>query len=218
VKLNELFPLIYYINMDSRPDRMMQAQEEFKKLDIAPERISGKIFTGTNDPHWNAVHGCTLSHSECLQRAKRENKNVFIFEDDLKLVNNFEDVISQALDELVNFEWDMFYLGANILKPVYQVDKHLAQLSHGQSTVAYGVNVNFIDFLSSKIPSNKIIPIDMIYAELVVPYNNCYISYPMTVIQRDGYSDIEKQDVQYESYLERRFYENLVKMDGNNGS
>jgi GR25 family glycosyltransferase involved in LPS biosynthesis len=218
VKLDELFPLIYYINMDSRPDRMAQAQEEFKKLDIAPERISGKIFTGTNDPHWNAVHGCTLSHIECLMRAKKENKNVFIFEDDLKLVNDFEDIIPKALDELSNFEWDMFYLGANILKPAYQVDRHLVQLSHGQSTVAYGVNINFIDFLLSKIPLDKIIPIDMIYAEWVVPYNSCYISYPMCVVQRNGYSDIEKQEVDYESYLERRFYENLIKKDYTDGS
>ena len=52
----------------------------------------------------------------------------------------------------------------------------------------------------------------MIYTNIVIPNINAYITVPMTVVQRKGYSDIEGQEVEYESYLERRYLENLVEL------
>jgi hypothetical protein len=51
----------------------------------------------------------------------------------------------------------------------------------------------------------------MIYTN-IVPNINAYITVPMTVTQRNSYSDIEGQYVEYESYLERRYLENLVEL------
>ena len=137
-----------------------------------------------------------------------------MFEDDALLINNAEETIPLALDELNTMDWTFFYLGANIYgkHPTYQVSDHLGKLSYAQSTVAYGVNINFIERLVNAIPLDRIIPIDMIYTNIIIPTINAYITVPMTVTQRNSYSDIEGQYVEYESYLERRYLENLVEL------
>ena len=213
MKFNDMFPLVTYINLDTRNDRKILIEEELNKLNISYIRKSGRIFDGTNSKYWNGVAGCELSHIDCLRMALERKQNLFVFEDDALFINNAEETIPLALDELSNTDFSMFYLGANIYgnHPTYQVSDHLGKLSYAQSTVAYGVNINFIERLVNSIPLDRIIPIDLIYTS-IVPNINAYITVPMTVVQRKGYSDIEGQEVEYESYLERRYLENLVEM------
>ena len=213
MKFNDMFPLVAYINLDTRNDRRILIEEELNKLNISYNRTSGKLFTGTGSHYWDGVAGCAISHIMCLRDALEKNKSIFIFEDDALLINNYDEVIPNALDELNTMEWDFWYMGANIYgkHPTYQVSEHLGKLSYAQSTVAYGVNINFIERLLKMIPLNRIIPIDLIYTS-IVPNVNAYITVPMTVVQRKGFSDIEGQEVEYESYLERRYLENLVEL------
>ena len=214
MKFNDMFPLVAYINLDTRNDRKLLIEEELNKLNISYIRKQARTFDGTNSKYWNGVAGCELSHIDCLRSALEKNQNIFIFEDDAKFINNFDEIIPNALDELSGEDWSMFYLGCNIYgnHPTYQTSDHLGKLSYAQSTVAYGVNINFIEGLVNAIPLDRIIPIDMIYTNIVIPNINAYITVPMTVVQRKGYSDIEGQEVEYESYLERRYLENLVEM------
>jgi GR25 family glycosyltransferase involved in LPS biosynthesis len=209
MKLQDMFPLIVYINLDSRPDRRKEAEKEFEKLGIDPVRIPGQVYSGTNNKSWNGIIGCMQSHLIALSIAKEANCNIMIFEDDVKFINDAEKVIPLALDELSALDWHMQYFGANLLKPCYQVTPHLARLTHGQSTHAYGVNVKFIDKLLTYIPLNEICPIDLRYANNAIPNNSCFITIPMVAVQRDSYSDIEGVQANYESYLERRFKDNL---------
>jgi GR25 family glycosyltransferase involved in LPS biosynthesis len=105
----------------------------------------------------------------------------------------------------------MFYIGGNILKPFHQVSPHLAKLNHCQSTVAYGVNKKFVRDLLKYIDLTHIDrPIDMIYADTVIPNHNCFISVPMLAIQRPDFSNIEQQNVNYD-YTITRYQENLIK-------
>ena len=214
MNFTELFPLITYINLDSRQDRDLLVKEEFEKLGISPTRISGTVIKATKNSMWNGVLGCTLSHIKCLETALKQNQNIFIFEDDIKFIpaNETKTILNICCEELNKIEWDMFYIAANVLKPIYQETKHLGRLSHAQSTVAYGVNYNFIEKLLSYIPRNEIIPIDLVYTNSVVPKHNCFISIPMLGVQRNSFSDIEGKQVQYESYLEKRYDANLVHL------
>lgn len=211
-QLQDVFPLITYINMDHRTDRRKQAESEFAKLDISPIRVPGQIYRGTDNPNWNGIAGCTLSHLLCLNMALEKKSNIFIFEDDVKFINDYKNVISSALDELQNLDWRIVYFGGNLLKPVYQTTEHLGKLTWCQSTVAYGVNANFVQRLINYIP-NQIIPLDLVYTQYVIPHNDCYMTIPMTVVQRNSYSDIEGTEVDYESYLEQRFWSNLIRKD-----
>jgi GR25 family glycosyltransferase involved in LPS biosynthesis len=214
MKLTDMFPLIVFINLDSRKDRRLESRKEFDKLEINPIRVPGIVFNGTDNPQYNAIMGCTLSHIHCLQMAKEQKCNILIFEDDIKFINHYNAIIPNSLNDLDNMDWKMFYLGSNILKPFNQVSLYLARLTWAQSTHAYGVKYEFIDTLLSIIPTNQICPLDLVYNHLVVPKYNCYITAPeMIAVQRDSYSDIEGCNANYESYLERRYNKNFIPLN-----
>ena len=196
MKISEMFELSFCINLDERTDRWEESKKEFEKINHLPERFSAI-------KHDNPSFGCFYSHLVILNRAVSENKNVLIFEDDVEFIQDDTlSIIESALEELSNMEWDMLYLGGNILKPFYQVTDHLARLSHCQSTHAYAVNKNFLPTLEEYLRKNVYI-IDVMYAEGVIPYTNSYIVYPMIAIQRSSYSDIEKREMTYDIPLER---------------
>jgi GR25 family glycosyltransferase involved in LPS biosynthesis len=212
MNFKELFPLRVVINLDKRPDRLkICMEEEFPKLDIVPIRKPGVLFTESNNNWINGTIGCMVSHYHILQSALLLDQNVMIFEDDIKFLGlNTLEVLDMCCEDLDKMEWDMFYGGGNILKPFYKVSDRLAKLSHCQSTVFYGVNKKFIPELLKYIDLKNIrVPIDVIYAERVIPNHNCFISYPMLGIQRDSYSDIELQEVKYSEYLQKRYWDNL---------
>jgi len=213
LNFTELFPLQVYINLDKRQDRDMLVKKEFEKININPTRVSGIITNTTKNAMWDGVLGCLFSHVHCLEMAMKQKQNIFIFEDDIKFTQNDQTqlILDQCCEELNETEWDMFYIAANILKPIHQTTSHLGKLTHAQSTVGYSVNKNFIEKLLSYIPRNKIIPIDLVYSNNVIPLHDCYISIPMLGVQRDSFSDIEGCSVQYESYLQKRYDANLIR-------
>lgn len=216
MQFRELFPLQVVINLDKRTDRLKACTEEFKKIGLHPVRKAGIIPPPENMPNkwWQGAVGCMASHVEVLQGAHALGTNVFIFEDDISFIPHKNTTTFEHLqicaDQLSTMEWDMFYIAGNLLKPCYQVTSNLAKLTHCQSTCAYGVNKNFIPTLLQALDLRKITkPIDMVYADDIIPNHNCFISIPMLGIQRDSFSDIEGVEVKYSDYLEKRYEDNL---------
>ncbi len=210
MQLSELFPLVCCTNMDYRPDRWAYAQQELSKLGLIPTRIPGVIYTNTSSTVLNGQIGCGLAHLNGLKLAKEENTNVLMFEDDVKFINDYPNIIQGALAELPDC-WDMLYLGGNICRSIFQISSHLGKLTHAQSTHAYGVNKDFIDIILNTEDRILQRPIDLIYADELIPGNNCFILIPMVAIQRTDHSDIEGRKVDYSSWMEKRFYEQLIR-------
>lgn len=207
MNLNELFELQYCVNLDEREDRWEQAKKEFDKINVYPQRFSAIKKE-------NPALGCFLSHLEILKEAERQNKNVLIFEDDIEFINYDEELINAISQEIGNYHWwDMLYLGGNILKPFYQASNYLGKLTHCQSTHAYGVNRYFLTRLINWLERNIYI-LDVIYADTVVPHNNCFITIPMLAIQRTDYSDIERREMSYDIPI-ARYNKFLVKRQNN---
>ena len=78
-----------YINLDKRPDRKNNMEEEFTKLGISPEKITR--FSAFYNP-LNGL-GCMKSHLEALKLARSKNyKNVWIFEDDFTFTSSPQDI------------------------------------------------------------------------------------------------------------------------------
>lgn len=99
-------------------------------------------------------------------------------------------------------DWWMLYLGANLMRPCYEVTDHLAQLTHAQSTHAYGVNKKYLPQIINFIENNHTF-IDVIYAEGIVPQTPCFITIPMMAIQRTDFSDIENREMNYDLPIQR---------------
>ena len=207
MKLENMFELAYCVNLKERFDRWSLCQEEFDKIHFFPERFDAI-------KHETPWMGCYLSHLEILKKARQENKNVIIFEDDVEFVNIQDNVIEKALDELYNLDYAMLYLGGNILKPFYQETDHLARLQHCQSTHSYAINKKYLDTIIQFLEKQPYI-IDVLYANYVVPQLPSYIIYPMVAIQRTSYSNIEKQEMTYDIPI-ARYNQFFVKKEANN--
>ena len=190
MKLDNIFEMSFCINLDKRKDRWEACQKEFYKLNFYPDR-----FSAIEDS--NPVVGCRKSHLEILKRAQKEKKNVLIFEDDVEIINFEDKLIERVMNELYELDWQMIYLGGNILRPFHQVTNHLAKLNHCQSTHCYGVSRLFLDELIPFIENNNTF-IDVLYADGVCPVRNCYITIPMMAVQRTDFSDIEKHEMSYD--------------------
>jgi GR25 family glycosyltransferase involved in LPS biosynthesis len=205
MKIDELFPLQYLINLDERKDRLQLAEKEFAKIGISPMRFSAI-------KNENPALGCFQSHLEILKIAREKNQNVLIFEDDIEFIKGAKEIIESSLSDLNTGYWDLWYGSGNILKPAYQISKHLARLTHCQSTHFYSCHKDFLDTLISFLENNIYI-IDVLYSQIIIPNNKCYISVPMAGIQRTDFSTIENQIMSYDIPV-ARFNQFLVRKEG----
>ena len=218
--MNKIFDAVFYINLDSRPDRKDMILKEMDKLplNMIPQRVKGMVFNGRYNENLspedikkaNGIMGCMLSHLSILHWAFKRNASVLIFEDDAKIINDYNKIIPNALAQLPS-DWDMLYFGGNICNTITQVSENIGKLSHAQSTHAYAVNKNFVETLITYIDTTQVMPLDLIYAYHVIPNHNCYITIPMVAVQQASFSDIENAHVEYETWMEGRFYQNLKR-------
>jgi len=176
------FEKIYCINLARRKDRWEQCLVEFAKQDLTVERIEAVDMPG------NPVLGCLKSHEKALRSVVDGNyANALILEDDIEFSGSIN--ISGAP------KWDMLYLGgSHIAYPV--VIGGYGKVTHTKSTCAYAVTQEMAKALLSWIGNNRSIPIDEIYCKIQRAYA-CYCLSPLIAWQRPGYSDIEKQFVDY---------------------
>jgi hypothetical protein len=112
ITINDFFDHVYCINLDSRKDRLISAEKEFKKFNVNFERISGiknkfmieKIIS-------DAEAGIVLTHKLIYIDAIKNNyNNILILEDDLIFRDTFVEDFNKTIKELPE-DWDLFYLG-----------------------------------------------------------------------------------------------------------
>jgi glycosyl transferase family 25 len=208
-----IFEKIYCINLDSRPDRWDSALKEFAKLNILGyvNREPGVVYTGTSDRHINACLGNHLAHANCLIDVKKRGlDSCLIFEDDIEFFEDAYENLTQAVIELPT-DWDMFYLGVNMdVYTAYQISDHIAKLSGGFATHAYAVRRKLFDKLIEVNLNLSISHNDVVYANEIIPNNNCYIPIPLVAGQRMSFSDIEGRVTDYNGMFKQRFKDKLV--------
>lgn len=207
--VRNFFPQVYLTNMCYRPDRLIIADQELKKLELSYIREEGVVYTGTDNKQWNGWIGCGLCHLNILQRADK-TEHLLIFEDDVEFIGNYKIILESALDELPN-DWAFLYLGGNAESLIYRVSKHLGKITGLRSTHAYAVNKNYIQIIHDEFyPVREKRIIDTFYQSEIASKYPCYATIPMVAIQREGMSDIEGKPVNYSSWMEKRFMDNLI--------
>lgn len=135
--IDNYFDKVFYLNLDKDIDRNENILSQFKKYDINNfERISGVVFDEIPDKYlWRnfiderdaAFHvlgldktkhilgqlGCRASHLSAIRVAKeRGYKRIIIFEDDILILGNPNNIIKRNF-ELINGS-DMSYFGGNL--------------------------------------------------------------------------------------------------------
>jgi glycosyl transferase family 25 len=202
----ELLKNTLYINLDHRQDRLKHVVKELASLGITGERMKATKME-------NGAVGCTLSHIKCLELAKqREYDHVFICEDDIQFTN-----VPLLVENLTKFhqhtdiQWDVLIIGGNNCPPYTQISDYCIKVERCQTTTGYIVKKHYYDTLISNFkesvknllrePDNKFMYALDKYWQRLQQCGNWYMIIPLTVIQYEDYSDIEKKTVDYKHLM-----------------
>ena len=191
----------FYINLASRPDRKQHVESQLNTLGITAER-----FNAIKLP--NGALGCSMSHLKCLEIAKANSwPHLLIIEDDIKFVNPnmFKTQLNLFLSK--HKSWDVVLVGGNNVPPYTRIDDTCVRVSTCQTTTGYLVNGHYFDTLIENFRSgikkliefpqqHVIYAIDKYWFQLQ-KRDNWFLIIPLTVTQREDYSDIEKRPTNY---------------------
>jgi len=190
-----------YINLESRKDRKQHVEAQLKLVGISAER-----FNAVKLP--DGALGCSMSHLKCLQMAKEKGwDHVLICEDDITFTNPV--LFVQQMNKFLNKQenWDVVLLAGNNMPPYKQVEDYCVQVTRCQTTTGYLVKSHYYDKLIDNIKTgmnmlvrnrdmHKIYAIDK-YWFLLQDKDLWFLITPLSVVQREDYSDIEKRRTNY---------------------
>lgn len=194
---------VFYINLDYRVDRKQHVEHQLKNIGL--NRVSNR-FNAIKLT--NGALGCSMSHLKCLEMAKAYGwDHIMIVEDDITFLNPAL-FVEQCNSFLKNHkDWDVLMIGGNVIPPYRPVDSSCIKVINSQTTTGYIVLQHYYDILIENIRAgmNKLMldpekhvlyAIDKYWFELQEKHS-WYLIIPLTVTQRDDYSDIEKRITNY---------------------
>lgn len=197
---------IFYINLEHRTDRKEHIESQLKSVGLTQfERFNAVKLA-------NGRIGCSMSHLRCLQTAKDRNyEHLLICEDDTTFLNPalFINQINTLLKK--NHKWDVLLLSGNNIPPYQPIDETCIRVSHCQTTTCYLVNGHYIDTLIHNYkegiqhlmrePENhRQYAIDMYWLQLQ-KRDMWLLLVPLSIIQREDYSDIEQRRTNYSAMM-----------------
>lgn len=195
----------FYINLDIRPDRKQHVEEQMAKIGINCQRFRAIKLE-------NGAIGCSMSHLKILETAKQNNwDHVLIVEDDILFskpalfVEQFNYFLSNHKD------FDVLLLGGNSIPPYRKIDECCIKVTKCLTTTGYLVRNHYFDTLIQNYkegigkllndPSKQYFyAIDKYWIPLQTR-DNWYLIIPLTVMQREDYSDIEKKVTNYNNVM-----------------
>lgn len=163
--INKIFDKVVCINLTERPERKTSVKNEFDKFGIDVEfyhpvklgfaNIIAESIMSANSAirrgFFNLFQpnevGCAISHYTVIKQAYLNNvENLFIFEDDIKLTDDFNNKFEQYYKELPK-DWNMILLYSFLRvweSRMIPVNNYWRTAHNNWSCVAYGMNRNFM--------------------------------------------------------------------------
>ena len=207
---------VFYINLTERADRKAQVEQQLNMIGLN----NFNRFNAIKLP--NGALGCSMSHLKCLQLAKERNlDHILIVEDDIIFLNPgiFIGQLNKFLQN--NKEWDVLLIAGNNVPPYRVVDETCVQVSWCQTTTGYLIRNQYYDTLIANIkeginklmrePKNHIFyAIDKYWIQLQ-KRDIWLLLVPLTVSQREDYSNIEKKVTNYTRAMTDLNKEKIIK-------
>ena len=194
---------IFYINLDSRPDRKSHFETEIKKLDLSvvPNRFNAI-------KHACGAVGCSMSHLALLKYAKHHKlDHILIMEDDIMFLN--PEIFTNSINNFLSggTDFDVLLISGNNMGDYNRIHDFCVRITKCQTTTGYLVKNNYYDKLIENIEQginnllknfNKLndFAIDQYWSDLQ-KIDKWYLLTPLTVTQRPDYSDIERRHTNY---------------------
>jgi glycosyl transferase family 25 len=157
----------------------------------------------------NGAVGCSMSHLKLLQQAfKNKLDHILIVEDDIHFLDTklFEKQLDNFLKGQTS-EWDVILFAGNNMPPYQKVNDTCVKVSRCQTTTGYLINGHYIEKLMNnvKIGLTNLIREPEKHTQYAIDrhwfalqeVDNWFLITPLTVVQREDYSDIEKRVTNY---------------------
>lgn len=195
---------VYYINLETRPDRKENAEAELRSVGWNPKRFNAiKMING--------ALGCSTSHLKCLELAKNAGlDHILICEDDITFLN--KDLFKNQLNNFLsaNKSWDVILIAGNNMGSIIPICNSGVKVSNCNAATGYLVRNTYFDTLIQNFQEginnltvephkHSLYAIDQYWSKLQQKDNWILIT-PLTVTQKEGHSDIEKTHTNY-NYL-----------------
>jgi GR25 family glycosyltransferase involved in LPS biosynthesis len=196
---------VIYINLQKRIDRKISILKELSKIGVEnPEQFKAIELA-------NGAIGCSMSHLKCVELAKKNNYDyLFICEDDLEFLN--PELFLKQLNLFMNspLNWDVVIVAGNNMTPYTPISEYCIKVCYCQTTTGYIVKNHYYDTLINnykegitkllKDQTNNDYKIDKYWFNLQ-RIHNWYLIIPLSIIQKEGYSDIERKNTNYINYM-----------------
>jgi len=192
---------VLYINLESRTDRKKHVEKQLISIGLKGNRFNAVKML-------NGAIGCSMSHLKCLQIAKEKKwDHLLIIEDDIEFINP-QLLITQFNKFLEKQKkWDVLLLAGNNLPPYEKIDDYCIRVKKCQTTTGYLIKSHYYDTLINNIkegikllmrePDKHVLyAIDKYWLQLQQK-DNWYLITPLTVNQKQNYSDIEGRITNY---------------------
>ena len=197
---------ILYINLEARTDRRVNVETQLPRIGL------------TNFERFNAVKtvnglvGCCLSHIKCLELAKQRGyDHILISEDDILFLD--PDLFVKQLNTFLanKHKWDVVIFAGNNVPPYERIDDTCIAVSSCQTTTCYLVAGHYFDTLIANFKEglSKL----LLEPERHIDYgldkywfklqrkDNWFLITPLTVVQREDYSDIQNKRTNFMRHM-----------------
>jgi GR25 family glycosyltransferase involved in LPS biosynthesis len=204
------FDILYYINLNRRPERNEQMKNELKKTNIDPSKINR--VTATDVPECGA-YGCTMSHIDVLTRFLATDDSIqtcVVLEDDFGFVQDQRQVNS-SIDKFLhdfNDKWDVLLLALNLIYGEKTEFPYAIRVFRSFTTAGYVVTKKFAPQLLENFKESagllkhegKYVPTLCLdnYMGRLQQKTNWFSIVPRIGLQLPSYSDIEYRYVNYQ--------------------
>lgn len=199
---------IFYINLEHRLDRKEHVQQQ---LDTIGLNTVAQRFNAIKME--NGAIGCSMSHLAILKNAvKNRFDHILIVEDDIQFLSPelFKTQFNLFLEKHGN-DWDVILFAGNNMPPYEKIDDTCVKVNSCQTTTGYLVNGHYIEKLMNNIrigltllihkpQQHSLYAIDKYWFNLQ-KMDRWFLIVPLTVVQREDYSDIEKKIINYTNIM-----------------
>ena len=196
---------IFYINLEERTDRKEHVEKQLSNIGLVGERFNAIKLT-------NGALGCSMSHLKIIENAKKNNlSHVLVIEDDIEFLKPLIFIANFNKFLKTNSIFDVVLIAGNNVPPFEEIDEVSVKVSGCQTTTGYLVKEHYYDTLINnyregiqklmKHPDNhRELAIDKYWFRLQ-KCDKWYLIIPLTVTQREDYSDIEGRVTNYSPVL-----------------
>jgi GR25 family glycosyltransferase involved in LPS biosynthesis len=199
---------IYCINLAKREDRLLEFTGMMEEYEIPFKRVEAVEKS-------NGAEGLRDTMVNIFTEAlEKGHKQILVFEDDCIFVEGkeyFHQIMNSVIDNLPEL-WIMCFLGNQVTgKFIHRHHPNILSATKMFSTHAVLYSERG---MKECLSQGFDYPIDNYYVEKIEPLRASYTIYPMLATQREGFSDIYKNKINWQPFINGSYNQKYSEFGG----